>query len=348
MKRPPKPRIVKTNLVWRWINSKGAWEPYFRMRSTAGGLQRAREIRLDWQGDPQELDRLYWQARSGRHERQQAPARHTWRECIIAWRSDQEVQTRLKPSTKKSYRLPMDEIMEKNGAKPMTSTTRKALRAAVAKLADTPRKAQRMVQTVSLLWNYAANEMDWPLGQNPAKNLGKYTPKNPYEPWPDWMVKALDTAPFRVQVAANLILGTGQRPNAAIIMRRDQFHGEWMTVVDEKSAQTLEVYCPPRLRNFIEHLPASGTYLLARNLTQPMGYDAVEKAFRDWRDSLGERAAKFSLHGLRKLAIIELAEAGCSDAEIQSVTNQSAEMVAYYRLRASRKLMSRAAQQKRE
>ena len=60
-------------------------------------------------------------------------------------------------------------------------------------------------------------------------------------------------------------------------------------------------------------------------------------ALRTWRTSLGPKAEKYVLHGLRKFAIIRLAEAGCSDAEIQAVTNQSTEMVAYYRARASLK-----------
>lgn len=44
----------------------------------------------------------------------------------------------------------------------------------------------------------------------------------------------------------------------------------------------------------------------------------------------------------------ELAEAGCSDAEIQAVTGQSTAMVAFYRKKASRKRLSRAAQERRE
>ena len=53
------------------------------------------------------------------------------------------------------------------------------------------------------------------------------------------------------------------------------------------------------------------------------------------------------LHGLRKLAIVRLVEAGCSDAQIQAITGQSAEMVAYYRKLASRKVLSHEALEKR-
>ncbi len=60
-------------------------------------------------------------------------------------------------------------------------------------------------------------------------------------------------------------------------------------------------------------------------------------------------AKLYSLHGLRKLAVVELAEAGCSDAEIQSVTgHRTADMASYYRRKADRSRMSKTAQQRRE
>lgn len=342
--KPPKPRIVKPRLVWRW--TRGKWVPRHRVTWTEGGKERSREITLDWKGDPQELDRLYWEAQSGKHAAQRRRERYSWRACIEAWRAD-PATARLACSTRKQYRAVMDRIMEKNGDKDMRKTTRAAVKAALARLSDTPRKASRYAQTISLLWNFAARELDWPLGPNPAAGLGAHKAAKPYEPWPAWMVARLDTAPDAVRIAATLIRYTGQRPSAAIGMRRDQIEGEWMAVRDEKGGQTLEVYCPAPLRAFVADLPRRGAHFIPRNLTQPVGYDAVEKAFRRWRQTLGKTAAPYSLHGLRKLAIIELAEAGASDAEIQAVTGQSAEMVAYYRSKANRRRLSKAAQERR-
>ncbi|RKT30339.1 phage integrase family protein [Roseovarius halotolerans] len=345
--KPPKPRISLPRLVWQF--QRGQWRPYHRVSWTEGGKKRFRSVYLDWKGDKEELTRLYWMAQTGTHEKQAAPARYTWRACIEAWRQDPQVQAKLADSTKKSYRRTMDAIMAKNGGKDMRKTTRQAIRAAIGGIAaETPRKATKYAQTISLLWNYAETELDWPMGPNPAKKLGAHTPAREYEPWPDWMVAKLDTAPERVQITARLILGTGQRPNAAIMMRHDQFQGEWMIVRDEKGKQELEVYCPERLRTFIEALPCQGQYVLAKNLTEPLGYHSVERSFRTWRNSMGDRAKPYSLHGLRKLAIIELAEAGASDAEIQAVTGQSADMVAYYRKRASNRALSMAAQKRRK
>lgn len=273
--------------------------------------------------------------------------KYTWRALIDAWRKDPRIQGKLSEGTKKKYRSDMERILEKNAGKDVRNTTRQAIRKAHTKLSDTPRMADRYLQVVSLLWNYAANKLDWPLGPNPAKGIDHYGKQREYEPWPEWMVQKLDEAPETVRTAAFLILNTGQRPNAAISMKFSDFDGDWMTVVDEKGDERIEVYCPAALRQFISTAPRSGAYVLAKNLTQARGYYSVSAEFRKWRTSLGARAEKYVLHGLRKLAIIRLAEAGCSDAEIQAVTNQSPEMVAYYRKKASRKALSRAAQQRR-
>jgi hypothetical protein len=102
------------------------------------------------------------------------------------------------------------------------------------------------------------------------------------------------------------------------------------------------------LRQHVESLPVTGAYVLPKNLTQPQGYYAIADAFQNWRATLGEKAKPYSLHGLRKLAIVQLAEAGASDAEIMAVTGQSAAMVAYYRSQANKRQLSRQAQNRRE
>lgn len=346
--KPPKPRISKPRLAWKWDRYKDQWQPYHRVTWTEGGKRRERAVKLDWQGDPQELDRLYWQCQTGKHNRQTNNIRYSWRALIVAWRSDPRVQSKLAESTKASYRKTMDAILEKNGGKDVRKTTRAGVRAIHSKLSETPREADKRIQVISLLWNFGAKKLDWPLGENPASGIEKFGRQREYEPWPEWMVKKLDTAPERVRTAAMLILGTGQRPNAAITMRHDQFDGEWMRVRDEKGKKDLEVYCPEDLRAYLDTLPKRGAHIIAKNPTEPLSYWSIASAFSAWRSRLDDSAKAYSLHGLRKLSIIRLAEAGCSDAEIQAVTGQGVEMVAYYRARASRKTLSRAAQKRRD
>lgn len=118
-----------------------------------------------------------------------------------------------------------------------------------------------------------------------------------------------------------------------------------MTVWDEKAGREFEVYCPAPHRAYVSVRPKRGAHVLPKNLTKPLGYNSIEKAFRKWRDRLGPEAKSFVLHRLRKLAITGLAEAGCSDAEIQAVKGQSMEMVANYRVQVSRESCCRGRRQ---
>lgn len=347
MKRPLKPRIEKPRLVWKWSARLQAWEPYHRVTWTEGSRRRQKAILLKWEGDAQTLDALYWQCEAGRHERQKPEVKHTWGDLIRAWRSDPRIQGRLSAGTKKSYSRDMEEILIKNANKAVRNTGKQNLRSIHAKMAGKPRKADKRLQVISLLWNYAKDKLDWPIGDNPTKGIDHYGKQREFEPWPDWMIGKLSEAPDTVRTAAELILGTGQRPNAAISMEHRRFSGDWMEVLDEKGGEYFETYCPKDLRDYLSSRELKGKHVLAKNLTEPLGYDAVEKSFRRWRNNLGEAAKPYVLHGLRKLAIIRLAEAGCTDAEIQAVTNQSPEMVAYYRKKASRKALSKAAQHRR-
>ena len=341
-RRPEKPRL-------EWKTVRGKLVPRHRVAWTEGGKRRERVITLDWKGDPQELDRLYWACERGDNQNQKSRAVVTsWQALVVAWRRDPRVQSELSDSTKVSYRRTMDALLAKNADKDVRHTTRQHVRDIHDKLADTPRKADHMLQVIRLLWNYGKEQLDWKIGENPAANIGLFGKSRAFKPWPVWMIDAVSSAPEDVQTAVELILGTGQRPNAAFGMRRSDFNSDEMWVVDEKGDDRFEVGCPPRLQAFVAALPNRGAHLLAKNLTQAKGYDAIERQFRKWRSSLGDAAKEYTLHGLRKLAIIELAQAGCSDALIQAVTGQSAQTVAYYRKNADRLAMSKLAQTMRD
>jgi integrase len=319
----------------------GRMVPHYRLTWQDNGKRKERYIRLPEDMDSAEFDREYWAIRSGKADAVQRPVKQTWAELIAIFRDHPKFK-RLGAGTKAPYNRVMNEIAEKNGKKAVASLSRAHIRAIHAKYADTPRKADWMVQVLSRLLNFARLTLDWKV-ENHAAGIELYGKSREFEPWPEWMVAKLDTAPDTVRTAAELILGTGQRPNAAVSMRYSDFTGEVMAVLDEKAGVTFDVYCPAPLRACIASRKKTGAYVLAKNLAEPIGYDGVEKAFRKWRADLGPAAKGFVLHGLRKLAIVRLAEAGCSDAQIQAVTNQSPEMVAYYRKRANRKVLSRAA-----
>lgn len=103
------------------------------------------------------------------------------------------------------------------------------------------------------------------------------------------------------------------------------------------------------MRDVLSATQKRGAYLFARNLTESVGYFAIAEETRKVRDTFEGKADSYSLHGLRKTAAVQLAEAGCSDAEIQFVTgHKSLAMVQHYRKRAAQKRLSKTAQIRRE
>jgi integrase len=134
-------------------------------------------------------------------------------------------------------------------------------------------------------------------------------------------------------------------------MKWDDFDGEYMAVVQDKTGAKIWVYCPARLQTYLATLPQGGEHIFARNLRQPIGKRQIQKAVEDVREKIGAKEGKGRLvpHGWRYTAAKHLAEAGCSDADIQAVTgHKTLSMVQKYRAQANQKSASKRAQKRRE
>ncbi len=332
---------------------RGRWRNFYRITWQENGKTRERYIQLPDNEDSPEYDRAYWSIRSGTNDAlQPKKPKHTWRELATCYKSSPKF-LKLAPSTRARYAKFIDAILEKNADKDVTKVTRAQIRAAHEKLSDTPRKADWYVQVVSLLMNFAELELEWPV-KNPAKGIQLFGAQREFQPWPEWLQKAWincceKNGEYRALLAFYLGTGTGQRAGDLVKMEWEHFDGEFMSVIQEKTGTRLQIYCPAKLREVLAQTPRKGRFIFARNLTQPITYDMLSTDFRRVRTLLGPKAKEFTMHGWRYVAAVELAEAGCSDAEIQSVTGHRAlQMVQKYRNAAQQKALSKAAQSKRE
>ncbi|KMK66935.1 tyrosine-type recombinase/integrase [Puniceibacterium sp. IMCC21224] len=164
-----------------------------------------------------------------------------------------------------------------------------------------------------------------------------------YEPWPAAALRAYEAKCTEIdahiaRTAYELAIGTGQRLGDCVKMRWSDFDSGVMRVVQEKTGAHLRIYCPSRLQNYLATAPKRGAHILAKNLTQPIGKRQVQGAVEAVRTEIGAMhgAGRLVPHGWRYNAAVELAEAGSSDSEIQSVTgHKTLEMVQKYRDRAS-------------
>jgi integrase len=315
-------------------NGKTYW--YFRR----GG----KYVRLPGDPDSQEFDAAYWELRSGK-----ARAVKTTFEALIRSYYQTPRFKKLKPSTRAEYRRTLELIRTKNGSKDFTKLRRRDVIAARDAPADMWRKANAMVEQLSILAGDAI-ELEW-ITTNPASGVEKLT-GGEYEPWPEEKLQAFErfctSNDLKTELLAfYLCTGTGQRIGDVVKMEWSDFDGEYMQVTQEKTGSRIWIYCPKRLRDFLSSTPKRGKHLLAKNLTQPVSKRRVQEMVMRVRKEIG--AVDYVIHGWRYTAAVELAEAGCSDSEIQAVTgHKTLKMVQKYRSQARQKVMSKSAQSRRD
>lgn len=295
--------------------------------------------------DSKEFADAYWQCRTGKAK---ASSKHTWEALIVSYYSSPEYAS-LAAGTRANYRRHCEEIREKNGTKDMRNFRRKHAIEARDKLQETWSKANERLSVLSMLCRHAVDK-EW-IERNPVVDIAKLR-GGEYEPWPEAKLRAFErfcenTGSTLARTAYEVAIGTGQRIGDCCDMTWDDFDGEFMSVVQEKTGAKISIYCPQRLRDYLARLPKAGRYIFAKNLTQPIGKRAVQKAVETVREGIGVMRGtdRLVIHGWRYTAAVRLAEAGCSDAEIQSVTgHRTLAMVQKYRARANQKRTSKRAQ----
>lgn len=301
-------------------------------------------VRLPDDPDSEEFDREYWAIRSGQHK---ATVKTSFEALITSYYQTPRFKG-LKASTKAEYRRTLELLRDKNGTKDFTKLRRKDVMAARDKYADQWRKANAMVEQISILARHAI-DLEW-ITSNPAQGIEKLKGGS-YEAWPERKLASYERyceqRGLTIERAIyELCIGTGQRIGDVVAMEWAHFRGGYMEVVQEKTGARLSIFCPERLQIFLNGLPKNGNHILAKNETQHISKRRAQSLVAEVRKQI--EAEDFVIHGWRYTAAKELAEAGCSDTEIQSVTgHKSLEMVKKYRQQALKKQLSKTAQMRR-
>lgn len=303
--------------------------------------------RLPNDPDSLEFDQEYWAIRSGNRKK---ATRTTFDALIQSYYQTPEFKGK-KPGTQKEYRRTLELIREEKGKADFTSLRRKGVIAARDKYADTWRKANSMVEMLSILSRHAI-DLEW-IAANPASGVTKLT-GGEYEPWPDGKLRAYERYcrkhGLEWELTAFLLcIGTGQRIGDVVRMEWVHYDGEFIAVVQDKTDKRLWVACPQFLKAYLDDLPRKGKFMMAKNLTQGIAKKTIQQRVLDVRRHEDVNAEKYVIHGWRYNAAVALAEAGCSDSEIQAVTgHKTMEMVRKYRSQVNQKQLSRQAQNRRK
>jgi integrase len=210
-----------------------------------------------------------------------------------------------------------------------------------------PGTAMNVVSCLSTIYSWAINRGKLEL--NPAFGIKKL-PLGAIPPWTEEEVqKALTDLPQPLQRAMNLALNTGQRRADLARMQWDQYDGQAIRLVQQKTGRSLRVPLTDGFRAEIEEWRRTSTspFILVKHDGAPWNVEVMSAAFWTHLPKIGIYGR--SLHGLRKLATVRLAEAGCSMLEIAAISGHaSLSMVAHYTRGADQQKLAEAAISKLE
>lgn len=251
---------------------------------------------------------------------------------------------RLAPSSQKYYRLLLNEL---DGIRAMQvqAVEMGHLAHIRDKLAtDRPGMANLFVGVCTAIFKWAM-QRGHRKHYNPAHGIPKIE-LGERGPWPAWaLAKAEAELQGPARLAFMLAVYTGQRQGDVLAMTWAQYDGTGIRLRQQKTAVDLYIPAAPALKLALDAAKAErhGINIVAH---PKGGYQ--QAAFRFlWvrelaRIGLGEAGLHF--HGLRHTAATRLAEAGCSEREIMSITGHlSSGSVSRYVRQAQQKTMAESA-----
>lgn len=242
--------------------------------------------------------------------------------------------TKLAASTQRGYRTSGDIIKETWGDDLPVDLTTVDAQDAIDALGETPAKANQFRAFLSRL-------MAWGASRGYCKtNVVEMTEKipggEPWVPWPNWAFEILlEHAPFHMQMIAMSAFFTGQRQGDVLAMTKPKAGENTIAVRAQKTGNTVWIPIHFAYRKWIDRVPTSDSVMLhagarATSYKSPDGFRTewqklmAKDAFKPFRDN------RIVFHGLRKNAVINLLEVGCTENQVGAICNMSAQMVQHY------------------
>ena len=183
---------------------------------------------------------------------------------------------------------------------------------------------------------------------NPCDHVKKLKGGEPYEPWSWEAIEMLrEAAPLEIWWVTALALFTGQRQGDVLQMKWSDVRDGVVSVIQEKTGVRVWIPIHRALAKILAEVPRRSIYIA----TNTHGAPWTQDGFRTSWGRLLERMAmpgRLVFHGLRRSAVVMLLEAGCTTAEVASITGQSFEMVEHYAQQVSQRKLAAAANAKWE
>lgn len=124
--------------------------------------------------------------------------------------------------------------------------------------------------------------------------------------------------------AFELLRYTAQRPTDCLRMRRHQYDGRRVALVQQKTETLVWVPCHTALRSVLDALPGGATTVaLVGQRPEPVPYSSFIVWFTEITRAAGLEGRDLQPRDLRRTAAVRLAEAGCTVPEIAAITGHT-------------------------
>lgn len=251
----------------------------------------------------------------------------------------------LKESTRRTYAIYLREL-EEIGSAPAASVKRRAIHAIHDSLSRHRGNgaATGFLRASGAFFSWAVDR-EW-IEHSPVHRIKA----KPGGHLPAWSREQADLAqrllPEHFRRVVILARYTGQRRGDLIALTWRAYDGQTIELVQQKTGEPLTIPCPEPLRTELDRWQANrdpSVTILTNTYGRPWTAPHLSRELPKALAKVG-MSDDLNVHGLRKLAAAELADAGCSTHEIAAITgHRTLSMVALYTRSADQKRLAKAA-----
>ena len=256
----------------------------------------------------------------------------------------------LRDTTKPGYRSTIEQFRKEHGNKRVGDLKLRHLKDVIAKMADRPHAANKLIKRLSVVLDCAI-DLEW-IENNPAKKLKKFTAASEgHYLWTEDDIERFEAFHLpgtKPRLALTILLYSACRIGDLVLLGKQHAQRGRLKYTQTKTNQSVDIPIHTELAKeigLIEH--SELTFLLAGGLNEyatkknPTGYTSRTAGhwFRKQCDAAG--LPKCSAHGLRKAAATRMAESGMTPHQIQAVTgHRTLSEVTKYTEKANRKKLA--------
>lgn len=227
--------------------------------------------------------------------------------------------------TRKYYISTLKRISELLGKFPVNDLQRDDIQLVLDNEMAGPGAHNAFLALLGIIYTFARKRQKTEL--EPVKDFDKL-PTGEHAAWPEHVLEAgLESPHDRTRLAVHLLYFTGQRIGDVMAMRWSDVKDGKVNVVQQKTGKKLRIPIHRELQAELDRTPKRGVTIITAQDGKAMTPQVVRRELKALCASFGMDLVP---HGLRKNAVNSLLEAGCTVAEVASITGQSYRIVEQY------------------